>query len=409
MQFSRIHLSLGTIVVAGCLGNHSGMVSAPPGGDTTHPAERASPVEELRAACGDGAPTADGVVIARQPYLQQITTSAATVGWTTDAPEGEHLDVTLPDGTPVGTASASVDQTALASGGDIQMWATIEGLEPDTIYCYTVANGAVLQSRTGFRTAPTASDPKPVRFLAFGDSGGGGTDQKALYDQMFDVPHQLMIHTGDIAYDNGELSEFESNVFGIYQDLFRNIPFYPAAGNHEYNHSSTAAPFRSVFSLPGGEDNNQKWYSFDWGRVHFAALDTEASYATQAEWLDADLAASTLPWKIVYLHRPPYSNGEHGSDTSLRTALAPVLEKHHVQLVLAGHDHNYERVLPQNGTYYVVTGGGGKGTRAVGTSSFTAFAAEVIHFVYGEVTETELTLHAIDATGTEFDSVVIAR
>ncbi len=409
MQFSRIHLSLGALAVASCVGSRSGNVAAPSGGDRTHPAERSSPVKAVRAACGDGAPTADGAVIARFPYLQQVTTTSAIVGWTTSAPQGEHVDVTRPDGTPVTTAFTSVDEAALKSDDDVQMWAEISGLEPDTIYCYTVGNGTLLQTRTGFRTAPTADNPAPVRFLAFGDSGGGGSDQKALLEQMYEVPYGLMIHTGDIAYDNGELGEFEANVFGVYQDLFRNIPFYPAAGNHEYNHSASAAPFRSVFNLPGGEDNARKWYSFDWGRIHFAALDTEASYATQAAWLDEDLSATTLPWKIVYLHRPPYSNGEHGSDTSLRSALAPVLEKHGVQLVLAGHDHNYERVLPQNGTFYVVTGGGGKGTRSVGSSSFTAFSAEVIHYVYGEATETQLTLHAIDGTGVEFDSVIIPR
>jgi hypothetical protein len=109
------------------------------------------------------------------------------------------------------------------------------------------------------------------------------------------------------------------------------------------------------------------------------------------------------------MHRPPYSSGVHGSDTGLRAKLAPVLEKHHVQLVLAGHDHDYERMKPQNGVSYVVTGGGGVGTRSVGTSSFTAFSSEVIHFVYVEVGADELVLHAIDATGQEFDSMVVPR
>lgn len=220
------------------------------------------------------------------------------------------------------------------------MWASIDGLEPDTIYCYALTDGTQLTSRTGFRTAPLADDPRPVRILAFGDSGGGGSDQAALLAQMFAFPYALMIHTGDVAYQDGKLSEFDANLFDVYADLFRNLPFFPAAGNHDYN-TAAAAPFRSVFALPG--DSGERWYSFDWGRVHFAALDTEADYPTQARWLDDDLAASPLPWKIVYLHRPPYSSGEHGSDTVLREVLAPVLEWHGVQLVLAGHDHDYER------------------------------------------------------------------
>jgi hypothetical protein len=404
-RFTLMSLAL-TALTGGCMMNRSGNFEAPSGGDTTRPAERGSPIDELRAACGEGTPTLEGSVISRQPYLQQVTTHSALVGWATVAPEGEHVDLSLPDGTLVTTAMARVEDGAVRLAGEFQMWATLEGLEPDTIYCYAIGNTAPMAARTGFRTAPLADDPDPVRILAFGDSGGGGNDQTTLLDHMFDFPYDLMIHTGDIAYDDGTISEFEANVFDMYAELFRNIPFFPSAGNHDYN-TASAAPFRSVFSLPG--DSGEKWYSYDWGRVHFVALDTESSYAPQAEWLDADLAASTAPWKIVYLHRPPYSSGEHGSDSSLRNALEPVLEKHGVQLVLAGHDHNYERMIPQKGVAHVVTGGGGRGTRPVSSSAFTAFSAEVIHFIYLEVFEDELVMHAIDGMGNEFDSMVVPR
>jgi hypothetical protein len=109
------------------------------------------------------------------------------------------------------------------------------------------------------------------------------------------------------------------------------------------------------------------------------------------------------------MHRPPYSSGEHGSDLKLRALLAPVMEKHHEQLVLAGHDHNYERMKPQNGIQYVVTGGGGKGTRPVGSSSFTALGVDVIHMLDIEVGSDSLVVHAIDGVGKEFDSVVVPR
>jgi 3',5'-cyclic AMP phosphodiesterase CpdA len=143
--------------------------------------------------------------------------------------------------------------------------------------------------------------------------------------------------------------------------------------------------------------------------VHFVALDTEADYSEQMKWLERDLAANPLPWKVIYMHRPPYSSGAHGSDTTLRNKLAPLLKKYGVQLVLSGHDHDYERMKPQDGTAFVVTGGGGVGTKSVGKSSFTAFSEDVIHFVYVEVTADELTLHAIDATGRKFDSMVVPR
>lgn len=397
------------VTLAACNGSMSDEMnlSAEPG-DTSHPfAEKGSPTAALDSACGDGSMMTDGLAIRRRPYLQQVGTQSVSIGWVTTGDEAEHVKVTLPVGTPVTEIGGVVDEQAERGKGERQMWARISGLEPDTVYCYEVSGNTPMVSRAGFRTAPPVDSTARVRFLAFGDSGGGGDVQRALAEHMLDYPFDLIVHTGDIAYDNGTLAEFEANVFGVYANLFRSVPFFPSAGNHEYNNSATAAPFRSVFSFPG--TTGESWYSYDWGPVHFAVLDTEADYDTQMAWLDDDLASSTKPWKIVYLHRPPYSSGEHGSDTGLRTKLAPITEARHVQLVLAGHDHDYERMVPQNGVYHVVTGGGGKGTRPVGKSAFTAHSADVIHFVYGEIERDQLTLHVIDATGTEFDQVVIPR
>jgi hypothetical protein len=399
----------GTLAVAlsACLMNQAGNVESSKTGDTSNPATRGSPVEQLEGACGDGSLTVAGAAtVRRRPYLQQVTTTSAVIGWISLSPDGERVDVTTPGGKSLEAATGQPETVTVRSAGENQMWAHIDGLSPNTTYCYSIADASgALTGRLGFRTAPDADSPDPVRFLAFGDSGGGGSDQRTLAEQMFTVPYELMIHTGDIAYDNGTIGEFEDNVFSIYAPLFQHIPFFPSAGNHEY-HTLQAAPFRAVFSLPG---TNEKWYSYDWGRVHFVALDTESDYATQAQWLDGDLAATSAPWKVVYFHKPPYSSGGHGSDVALRNALAPVLEKHGVQLVLAGHDHDYERVTPVNGVQYLVTGGGGVGTRPVGTSSFTELSVDVIHFVYVEVGTDELVLHAIDGSGAEFDSVKVPR
>jgi hypothetical protein len=396
--------SLVAVLASACTLNESGNVSSTKTGDTSHPAERRSPLTEVRAACGGAGEVTDygATVLQRAPYLQQVTGQSAIVGWVTSQPERAMVELG-PVGGQVAKTAASVDTVQVRTAGEHQMWTAVEALQPGTIYCYSLADArGEITSPTGFRSAPAADSPEPVRFLAFGDSGSGTSDQYALAQQMYTVPFDMMLHTGDIAYDNGSISQYEDNVFGVYADFFRNIPFFPSAGNHDYQ-TLQGAPFRDVFNLPGQE----KWYSYDYGRVHFAALDTESSYAEQARWLDEDLAATTLPWKIVYMHRPPYSSGNHGSDTSLRAALAPILERHGVQLVLAGHDHDYERTKSINGTTYVVTGGGGRGTYKVDSSSFTELSVAVIHFVYGEVTEHEMVLHAIDGTGREFDSVVI--
>jgi acid phosphatase type 7 len=401
-------LVLAACALAACFGNRSGNLRATVVGDVSRPAARGSPIAALREACGDGETTPAGsLLISRHPYLQQVTTTTVSIGWVTRQSRGQRVEITSPGGTTGRTFAAEIDLDAARSGDRVQVWARVTGLEPGTVYCYAVHDGRrTLVEKTGFRTAPAADSPEPVRFLVFGDSGSGGPDQHALVEPMKRYRYDLIIHTGDVAYSSGTTEQFDANVFSVYTELFRNLPFFPAAGNHEHK-TMSAAPFRDAFALPG--DAAETWYSFDWGRVHFAALDTEADYGDQARWLDRDLARSDRPWKIVYLHKPPYSSGAHGSDLALRTLLVPVLEKHGVQLLLAGHDHDYERIRPQRGVTYVVTGGGGVGTRPVGRSAFTVVSDDVIHFVYGEIGVDEMVLHAIDATGVEFDSVVVSR
>jgi hypothetical protein len=159
----------------------------------------------------------------------------------------------------------------------------------------------------------------------------------------------------------------------------------------------------------GAPDGVETWYSFDWGDVHFVGLDTEKTGASQAAWLDRDLSSSDKPWKIVFAHKPPFSSGDHGSDSAFRSYFVPAMSKYGVQLVLNGHDHDYERTKPIAGTTYVVTGGGGRSTRSVGASEFTAFSEDVLHFAEVEVGQNDLIVHAIDATGLEFDSARIPR
>jgi hypothetical protein len=403
---SRLVPAAAILTLGACLGNQSGNVAATSVGDTGHPAERGSPIDALRAACGDGEPTTKAVALMRRtPYVQQITTGSAKIGWASSAPDGERITLAVA-GAPAADAAGFIVEPpdSEPSTGDAQMWAGAADLAPDTTYCYGLASGdEALVPPTGFRTAPGADSTAPVRFLAFGDSGGGGSDQYALLEQMYEFPYQLMIHTGDVAYGGGTVDQLDRTFFDVYADLLRNVPLFPAPGNHDYE-TAQAAPFGDAFALPA-----QRWYSFDWGPVHFVALDTESDLTAQVAWLEADLASSAAAWTIAYLHRPPYSSGEHGSSPAVRDSFGPIFERHGVQLVFAGHDHDYERTTPQNGVTYVVTGGGGIGTRPVSRSSFTAFSEDVIHFVYGEVDGDRLTLHAIDATGVEFDSVVLAR
>lgn len=389
--------------------NASGDLAAQKTGDVQEPPlERRAPDAELVASCGDGALTEAGqAAVRREPYLQRVTAGSALVLWTAARSTAPAVELSTPDGTVLARVPAQKDPGAPPG----QYVATLGELAADRIYCYRLIDGdEALSGRTGFRTAPPPGTGRKVQFVAFGDSGDGSEDQFAVLDQILQVPFDLLLHTGDIAYGKGTRREFEDKFFAVYAPILRSVPIFPASGNHEYM-TDDAAPYREVFALPenGGERGRERWFSFDWGDVHFVALDTEASLVEQAAWLDRDLSMNRLPWVVVYFHRPAFSSGEHKSHEEVRRAFWPVLEKHRVPLVLVGHDHDYERTHPQGGVIQVVTGGGGRGTRPVGKSSFTAFAEAVLHFVHVTIEGDTLTLRAIDATGREFDGLKIVR
>ncbi|MGD8861381.1 MAG: metallophosphoesterase [Myxococcales bacterium] len=358
---------------------------------------------ELAEACGDGA-AVDGA-FTRQPYLQQVRDDGMRVLWASEVDGNFELDISEPGGELVEQFEARPDASGEALAGSRQFAASVDGLQPDHVYCYAVrdADGEVM-GRTGFRTAPAPGQAARVSFVAFGDSGYDGLDQEAIFDQMRSVPADLMLSVGDLAYGRGTVEQLEHLFFEPYAPMLRSIPAYVVAGNHDYD-TRGGAPFRAMFALPenGGERGRERWYSFDRGPVHFVGLDSEVDLHSQAEWLEQDLSDNRLPWVVVMVHRPPYSSGAHGSTMVVREAFSPIFEAHGVQLVLAGHEHDYERSVPIEGTTYVVTGGGGRGTRDVGHSSFTAYSEAVAHFIYVTVDGADMRLYAVDGTGETFD------
>ncbi|HEU4615336.1 MAG TPA: hypothetical protein VFS15_24750, partial [Kofleriaceae bacterium] len=126
-------IAIGVAGLAAC-GNVSGHIATTKLGDTTHPAERSSPVDDLRAACGDGATTTYGASeIQREPYLQQVTTSGAKLGWVSKQADGEHVTITNPPGGAIATLAAEPETGSLRSAGENQLWSSAGSLEPDTI------------------------------------------------------------------------------------------------------------------------------------------------------------------------------------------------------------------------------------------------------------------------------------
>ncbi|HEX2871166.1 MAG TPA: metallophosphoesterase, partial [Polyangiaceae bacterium] len=299
-------------------------------------ADRGAPDAGLLASCGDGSVTKAGeAALQRLPFLQQVTSETAIIVFKTTQPGSVNIELTSTDGALV---SNSVSQADPSVADGTQQLVRLEGLQPSHTYCYSLDG---LTAAAGFRTAPDLGSERSVRFVAFGDSGSDDSDQFSLLSQLQTVPFDLIVHTGDLAYESGTIAQLDRTVFDVYAPLLRSFALFPVTGNHDYD-TNHGAPFMQAFVLPEDGDPTlpERWYSFDWGNVHFVGLDTEQTGDAEAAWLDEDLKQNELPWTIVFAHRPPYSSGEHGSDAAFRRYFVPVLEKYQVPLVLNGHDHD---------------------------------------------------------------------
>jgi hypothetical protein len=375
------------------------------------------------------------VTFVRHPYLQQVGADRATVVWAT---RQNGIAAVRYDANGVSTVTAAqtrlVPAAVTAMGYDYyQHEATLRGLSPGTRYTYVPSlDGSHLSPGDAFVTAPPVGTGT-IRFIAFGDSGVGSTEQRQLAARMTADRFDLAVHTGDVVYGTSTTSgaggyvQLHNWFFDIYRDWLRTRPMFPSIGNHD-EEANRAAPYRDVFVLPTNgataayPDHSERFYSFDYGPAHFVVLDTELAFQdltrrqAQLQWLEADLAATTQPWKIAVFHRSPYSaGGEHGSDLAVRAAFSPLFDRYRVQLVLSGHEHDYERSIPiretadGGPTVYVVTGGGGARLYPAGSTWFTAASRSAFHYMRGALDPCRLTLEAVGLDGVAFDSTILDR
>jgi 3',5'-cyclic AMP phosphodiesterase CpdA len=197
-----------------------------------------------------------------------------------------------------------------------------------------------------------------VRFAAIGDMGTGESPQYAVAQRMVAVrqefPFEFVIMLGDNLYGGSGPKDYEKKFELPYKPLLdAGVKFYASLGNHDNPNER----FYKLFSM-----NESNYYTFKRGNVRFFVLDSNYMDAKQFDWLEKELkGAGNSDWKICYFHHPLYSSGKtHGSSTELRQLIEPLFIKYGVDAVFSGHDHVYERVIPQKGIYYFTEGSSGQ-------------------------------------------------
>jgi len=379
-------------------------------------------------------------------------------------------------------------------------------LKPGTTFQYRVSkNGKVVFTSEG---KSLRSPGQSYRIAISGDIGAGNNTAKKMAYEIYKAKPDMVAIAGDIVYNAGLVSEYKTKFWPVYNKddadtlgapLMRSIPFVAAVGNHDaltrdlgrfpealayyyfwdqpLNGPDGKEGGAFVPMLTGPDTNKKAFYngagdkyprmtnfSFDYGNAHWTVIDSSPyvdwNDSTLRNWLVKDLAAATnATWHFVLFHHPGFNSSRVHFEHQQMRLIAPILEKGKVDIVFAGHVHNYQRTYPMtfvpdnlgnqlvagtnntktgkmangrwtldkefngkkktkpNGVIYIVTGAGGQSLynpeQTKDKDSWqkftTKFESRVHSFTVMDVEGNTLVLRQLDINGKEVDRVKITK
>ncbi len=339
------------------------------------------------------APTARAQQI--HSYVGRIGTTSFLLAWGTLGEDGNTIGR---NSTSVGDAVVEVDGRRLSSRRN---WIEVTGLRPDRPYPYRLLIDGREAASGSVRTHPVRATR--LSFFVIGDFGTGSRGQRRIAEAMWeefqkrentDSPIRFILTAGDNIYadtfigilarnSGDEDKDWRRKFFEPYAPLLRHIPFYPVPGNHDRGgpggeREQDYHVYLDNFFFPTfPTDEPRGYYSFSFGSLaDFFALDSTAvdGYGPlrdslspgggQFQWLRETLAESQAPWKIAYLHHPPFTAGpRHEPSMDSLAHVVKLFAGVGVDVAFSGHEHNFQYAnrTPQTGrTLYVVSGAGGR-------------------------------------------------
>lgn len=335
--------------------------------------------------------------ITKGPYIQNLKMEGVTICWESDKIFDTALKVV-----PVGGA----DSTAITINASPSLFGEINvsGLTPSTKYEYKVIQNGGDSDGGVFKTSPATVIP--FRFAAYGDTRSNPVVHKNIMDAILAYKPALALNSGDLVPDGRKQADWDT-FFKTTNAFMKEIPLYPAAGNHEQDSSL----YFQYFSLPKNGDN-ERYYAFSYSNVLFVVLDSNSPYymlADQKNFLKKTLSESReFDFRVVMFHHPLYSSSRREPNISHRNIYIPIFKKYKVDLVLNGHDHFYERSEDGSGIEYVITGGGGAPLYGFERNNPESVVKKMAHhFMIIDVNGPVMKATAIDAEGKTIDEFSI--
>jgi hypothetical protein len=315
-------------------------------------------------------------------------------------PSSADLSPSLARGAPgakIKSVSVSPASATVQAGSTVQLTATSKPTQAPSFTWSSSNNSVATVTQSGLVTGVaagtatitataggksgssliTVSAPPPPgeTIVGAGDISDCNNNNDEATAKLLDATPGTVVLMGDNAYENGTATEYNNcydPTWGRHKARTK-----PSAGNHEYN-TAGATGYYGYFGSAAG-DPAEGYYSYDLGDWHVVVLNSNiARDATSAQiaWLRADLTANTKSCTLAYWHHPRYSSGSgHGNNTSVQP-FWDVLYEFNADVILNGHDHDYERFAPQNaagaldnvrGIREFVVGTGGRALYALGT------------------------------------------